>query len=148
MTERTGYARDYGNDPYGSYGPRSGYYVDGDSMFGVMNEDDRLDPKEVVIGMRGADGAIAFGKERLREERLLEEETGGTTYLIAHDPTLDTGYVYRNPDDGDVSIDGEGSYAAEGERYGADELPFERVNAFDAMWFAWAGFYPDTVLGA
>lgn len=148
VTERTGYARDYGEDPYGSYDPRSGYYADGDSMFGVMNEDDRLDPKEVVIGTRGADGAIAFEKGRLREERLLEGETGGTTYLIAHDPTLDTGYVYRNPDGKDASVDGEGSYAVEEERYGADGLPLERVNAFDAMWFAWAGFYPDTALQA
>lgn len=148
VTERTGYARDYDDDPYGSYNPRSGYYADGDSMFGVMNEDDRLDPKEVVIGTRGADGAIAFGKKRLREERLLEGETGGTTYLIAHDPTLDTGHVYRNPDDEDVSVDGEGSYAVGDGRYGADGLPLERVNAFDAMWFAWAGFYPDTALQA
>ncbi|WP_336345489.1 DUF3179 domain-containing protein [Halalkalicoccus ordinarius] len=148
VTERTGYARDYGNDPYGSYGPRSGYYADGDSMFGVMNEDDRLDPKEVVIGMRGADGPIAFGKERLRSEGLIEGDVGGTPYLIAHDPTLDTGYVYRNPDDGDVSIDGEGSYAVGDERYDPDGFPLERVNAFDAMWFAWAGFYPDSALQA
>lgn len=148
LTERTGYARDYDEDPYGSYNPRSGYYAGGNAMFGVMNDDDRLDPKEVVIGTRGVDGAIAFGKDRLREAGLVEGETGGTAYLIAHDPTLDTGYVYRNPDGEDVSVDGEGSYAVNGEQYGVDGLPLDRVNAFDAMWFAWAGFYPDSALQA
>lgn len=146
VTERTGYARDYGEDPYGSYNPQSGYYADGGPMFGVMNEDDRLDPKEVVIGTRGADGAIAFGKGRLREQGLIEGETGGTAYLIAYDPTLDTGYVYRNPDDEDVSVVEEGGYAVGDERYHADGLSLDRVSAFDAMWFAWAGFYPNTAL--
>jgi hypothetical protein len=147
ITEETGYARDYDDDPYGSYNPRSGYYADGDPMFATMNEDDRLEPKEVVIGARSADGAFAVRRGRLREERLIGTEVGEAPSLVAYDPTLDTGYAYRNPEGAAVSVEGEG-YALGGEDYGADDLPLEGVNAFDAMWFAWAGFYPDTVLEA
>ena len=28
----------------------------------------------------------------------------------------------------------------------ADELPLMAVNAFDVMWFAWVGFYPETAV--
>jgi hypothetical protein len=147
ITEETGYARDYDDDPYGSYDPRSDYYADGDPMFATMSQDDRLEPKEVVIGARSPDGAIAVRKERLGEERLVEAEVGGTAYLVAYDPTLDTGYAYRNPDGETVSVEG-GGYALGKEEYGASDLPLEGVNAFDAMWFAWVGFYPDTVLEA
>jgi hypothetical protein len=57
----TGYARQYGRDPYGSYNPVSGYYAQGNPpLFPLLNRDSRLDPKEVVIGARAPAGAIAF----------------------------------------------------------------------------------------
>jgi hypothetical protein len=145
LTEDTGEAFSYSNDPYGTYNQAGGYYTDSQVRFPVMNDDDRLHPKSVVIGARSADGAVAFRKQRLREDRLVETTVGGVSYLAAYHPALDSAWVYRNPDDVSVGVDGE-RYVVDGAAHAADDLPLQSVNAFDAMWFAWAGFYPDTVL--
>jgi hypothetical protein len=145
LSEDTGQAFSYNSDPYGGYNPPSGYYADGDVQFPLLSEDDRLHPKAVVIGARSADGAVAFHKERLRDQRLLETTVGGVPYLAAHHPGLDSAWVYRNPESTSVAPGGEG-YAVEDTVHPADDLPLPSVNAFDAMWFAWAAFYPETVL--
>jgi len=147
LTEDTGYARNYDRDPYGSYNPRGGYYDNDRNLFKNLNEDDRFPPKAVFIGARSADGAVAFEKDLLRDRRLLEASVGDVPYLAAYDDTLDTAYVYRNSD-GTTFEATDGSYEGSGGTHAAAELPLEPVNAFDAMWFAWAGFYPDTVVVA
>lgn len=150
LTEETGYARDYDRDPYGSYNPRDGYYADGGPMFPVMNEDDRHPDKRVFVGARGPDGALAVEKAALREDRLVELDVGDTPHLVAHDPSLDTGYAYRNPDGEGFEVRGEGDdlqYVDEtGEGRTAADLPLESVNASDGMWFVWAAFYPDLAI--
>ena len=59
------------------------------------------------------------------------------------DPELRTGYVYANPGEHAVRRT-DGDYVVDGERAAAADLPLEPVLAFDAMWFAWAGYYPET----
>ena len=143
LTERTGFSRDYDRDPYGSYNPKRDYYEDDGTMFDTMHDDDRHGHKEVFIGARDEDGALAVEKERLREDRLVEHDVGGVPHLAVYGPDLDTGYVYRNPEGASIEVDGE-EYLVDGDPYPAEDLPLERLNAFDAMWFAWVAFYPDT----
>jgi len=148
LTEDTGAAFSYNRDPYGEYNPPGGYYADDTIQFPVLHEDDRHHPKEVVIGARSADGAVAFHKDRLRDERLLETTVGDVPYLAAYHPGLDSAWVYRNPDGVDINIDEsvDGAYIVDGTGHAADKLPLASVNAFDAMWFAWVAFYPETVV--
>jgi hypothetical protein len=149
LSRDTGYARNYDADPYGSYNPRKGYYApDSSPMFSALSADDRLATKAVVIGARTRDGAVAFAKARLREDRLIKGAIGETPVVAAYDPDLDTAWVYWNPEeqsfeyrDGEV-VDGDGNAAA------PDSLPLDPIVAFDAMWFAWIGFYPETELHA
>jgi hypothetical protein len=149
LSRDTGYARNYDADPYGSYNPRSGYYApDTSPMFSALSSDDRLATKAVVIGTRTEAGSVAFAKTRLREDRLIEGSIGETPVLAAYDPGLDTAWVYRNPEersyeyrDGEV-VDDDGNAVA------PDSLSLEPIVAFDAMWFAWIGFYPQTELHA
>jgi len=100
-----------------------------------------------VMGSRTADGAVAFDKQLLRDEGLLDATVGGAPYVAAYDPTLDTAYVYRNPDEVSIEQTSAGFESPEG-THDAAELPLEPVNTFDAMWFAWAGFYPNTTVVA
>ena len=160
LTADTGFARNYGDDPYGGYNPRNGYYDDDSLLFPPLAEDDRLDPKTVVIGMRSANGAAAVRKETLRDERLVEFDVGGVRHAAVYDGSLDTGYVYRVGSDGESGDEGsgdadgagvtlsweDGGVVVEGDAYAPDALPFEREIAFDAMWFAWYGYYPGTDL--
>lgn len=143
LTDDTGYARRYGSDPYGNYNPRGGYYASDSTMFASLVEDDRAHPKDVVIGTRTAEGALAFGKTALLDARVLSGMLADMEYVAVADAGLGTGYVHENPDGLDLTPDGT-EYQINGESYTAETLPLERSLAFDAMWFAWAGFYPDT----
>ena len=148
LTEDTGYARNYDRDPYGSYTPLGGYYTSDTTIFERLNPDDRYGPKRVVLGARTADGAVAFLKDALREKRVLEGSLAGDAVVAVYDGPLDTGYVYRNPE-GATFERRDGSYVdGDGTAHEPDALPLESVLAFDAMWFAWSGFYPETSVHA
>ena len=142
LTEDTGYERRYGSDPYGQYNPPRGYYANDNLLFEPLVSDDRAPPKRMVIGTRTAAGALAFDKQTLLAERVLTGAIGVTEYVAVADSTLSTGYVYANPDGLNVeAVDG--GYRVDGETHDPDSVPLSRVLAFDGMWFAWAGFYPE-----
>jgi len=145
LSEDTGHVRNYGTDPYGAYVPEpAGYYSRDSTLFPPLGEDDTFSNKHVVIGARADEGPIAFDKETLRGEQLLSGAVGEMSHLAVYDDELDTAYVYRNPDG--ASFDYEDGQAVDGDGTAHDpgELPLDRVYAFDAMWFAWSGFYPST----
>jgi len=147
MTDDTGFLRRYENDPYGSYAPLGGYYARDRTMFPPLASPEEGHAKSVVIGARTDRGAVAFDKRTLLAERVLTGTVGegGASVVAVADAGLSTGYVYRNPDDLPVAPDGEGyRVGSAGDAFAADALPLDSVLAFDAMWFAWAGFYPDT----
>jgi hypothetical protein len=143
LSTDTGAAKNYGRDPYGSYNPRRGYYESGSTLFETLAEDDRFDRKHVVLGARTPEGAVAFDKAGLLEERVVTGELNGTPVVGVADPGLDTGYVYRNPDGRTVTADGE-AVALDGTAHDPADLPLPRHHTFDAMWFAWHGYYPET----
>lgn len=143
LTEDTDHARDYGRDPYGAYNPARGYYQDDSTLFPPLRRDHRFHPKTVVLGARNRDGATAVRKEKLREETVIEGETGGVPHVAVYDPALDTGYVYRNPEERQVSRASDG-ISVDGTVGAPDSLPLDRQIAYDAMWFAWFGYYPST----
>ncbi|MFB6302459.1 MAG: DUF3179 domain-containing protein [Haloferacaceae archaeon] len=153
LSTDTGYARDYGRDPYGQYNPRKDYYANRNTLFPRLNDDDRLHPKDVVVGARVPANAgpppyaAAWEKERLRTEGVVASDLGGTPHVAVHDPALDAGYVYANPDGLAVETTADG-IRVDGATHPPDDLPLDGVLATDAMWFAWAGFYPDTNLYA
>ena len=143
LSTDTGYARNYDSDPYGSYNPRGGYYESSNTIFPRLNENDRFQAKLVVMGVRTPDGAAAAPKQLLREQGLIEGEIDGTPLLWAYDPDLDTAHAYWNPDGLDFSSR-RGQVAGPDGTHDPDALPLERALTFDAMWFAWSGFYPET----
>jgi hypothetical protein len=145
LSTETGYARNYRGDPYGAYNPKTGYYSNDRTIFPRLVEDDRLAPKRVVIGARDAAGAVAVAKDRLREAGIVT--VGDQAHVAVYDPVLDTGFVHRVRDPAAFDHDGCVVTGPDGE-YVPHDLPGERIHAFDAMWFAWSGFYPDTALEA
>ncbi|TKX87429.1 DUF3179 domain-containing protein [Halorubrum sp. SS5] len=147
MTDETGYVRRYESDPYGTYAPLGGYYAQERTAFPPLASPEEGHPKSVVIGARTAAGAVAFDKATLLAEGTLTGRVGGSDARVVAvaDPGLATGHVYRNPEGLSVESDGGGyRVGGEGGGFAAADLPLEEILAFDAMWFAWAGFYPDT----
>lgn len=146
LSTDTGRVRPYGRDEYGRYNPRGGYYANDAIHYPVLAEEDTLHPKEVVIGLRDGDiGAVAIVKDHLRTEQLIVHSDDAGVAAIVHDDSLDTGYAYRISDETDITHNGENP-VVDGTSYPPSDLPFERVISFDAMWFAWAAFYPSTAL--
>ncbi|ELZ21126.1 hypothetical protein C475_19248 [Halosimplex carlsbadense 2-9-1] len=144
LSTDTGHARNYGSDPYGSYNPRGGYYANGNLLFPALNSTDRFDKKTVVMGARTADGAVAFLKESLRDQSLMTGELGAEPVLAVYDPALDTGYVYWNSEEEEYRFEDGSVVGPDGTAHEPDSLPLSRVHTFDAMWFAWGSYYPET----
>lgn len=143
LSTDTGFARNYNRDPYGRYNPRAGYYApDSGTMFPLMSQDNRFPPKSVFVGARTRDSAVAFRLQSLREAGRLELEANGEVFTGLYDERLDTGYIFRGRTDADAEIAGIGPY---GVSWSGGSTP-EPVNAFVAMWFAWAAFYPQTAV--
>ncbi|APW96478.1 hypothetical protein CHINAEXTREME_01270 [Halobiforma lacisalsi AJ5] len=142
------YIRDYGNDPYGAYNPPSGYYAeDTDWTFAPLTADDRYPPKRPFLCSRSDDGPLAISLEALREEGVYGiGGDGRDDYLATYDPTFDVGHLYRVEDATEYGYDADAGAVIDpnGERRDPADLPLESVYAYDAMWFAWAGFYPST----
>jgi hypothetical protein len=143
LTEDTGHARDYGRDPYGGYNPPSGYYADDNTLFAPLATDDQFRPKEVVLGSRTGDGALAVPKTTLREQTVVEGTLAGVQHVTVYDDALDTGYVYRNPE-GRTVTSADGDIVVDGTPHAPGELPLDRQLSFDSMWMAWYGYYPST----
>ncbi|WP_022727701.1 DUF3179 domain-containing protein [Fodinicurvata sediminis] len=143
LSTRTGFARNYTRDPYGSYTPLEGYYrPEASPIFPLMQEDERFPPKSIVLGARTATEAVAFSKERLREAGQLVLEGRETTFVAVHDEGLDTGYIFEVPRPLKESAVVEGT--GPGNVRWSEDLDARALNAFEAMWFAWAAFYPDS----
>jgi hypothetical protein len=141
LTGGENHVRDYGRDPYGGYNPKDGYYEEESTLFPRLNPDDRFHPKRMFLGARTSEGTAAFPKPALREKGTIAGDLDGDPIVAVHDPGLDTGYVYRNPGEATVTLE-DGQAILEESAHDPDALPLERVYAFDAMWFAWSGFYP------
>ena len=140
----TNFARNYSNDPYGQYNPISGYYERDSTLFSRLNDDDRYEAKIVVMGARTSDGAVAFLKSAIMSKNLMTGKIGGTPVLAIHDPRFETAYVYENPAEQSFEYSDGRLTARDGSDFAPDELPLTRVHTFDAMWFAWIGYYPDS----
>ncbi|KUL35441.1 DUF3179 domain-containing protein [Streptomyces regalis] len=119
LSTDTGHLRDYGSDPYGSYTRDSGYYVEGGPIFPVLARDRsrRFADKDVVVGVRRGQRHLAVAKKRIEREGAVRAELGGAPMTVRWNRTLGAAHLA----------------GAEG-----------GTEAFDAMWFAWYAFHPDT----
>jgi hypothetical protein len=114
LSKETGHSRSYGNDPY------PGYYTSDDVWFPLTHEDNRLTPKEVVIGIELNGSYIAYKKSDIDKLKLFNDTVGNERINI------------EKTDTGSIIITSQSS----GKRL-ASERDF---------WFAWAAFHPETEL--
>jgi hypothetical protein len=146
LTEDTGSVRSYGRDPYGDYNPTRGYYQSEDFLFAPIRESDRLHPKAVVHGVRSTDGAFAVAEDALGSARVAAGSAGSLDVVAVYDLGTDAGVAYANPDGATVEATADGYRVDGGDPAPATDLSLDRVPSFDAMFFAWHAFYPDSEL--
>ena len=148
LSRRTGHARNYRRDPYGGYNPLDGYYEERSRpIMPTLEQSGHYPPKHKIFGFRTEDEAVAVNKPWLSDAGYAIHQGENGSYLILHDPGLETAWVYRGAeDDMPRSLNPDAiEFAPAGPKHEALE-GLEEVNGFEAMWFAWHAFYPDTVI--
>lgn len=115
LSRETGTSRSYGRDPYGDY------YSSDRVSFGASFDDDRLHPKEIVLGVE-VDGQ----------------------YKAYHEPSLPTGTM----DDAFAGVDIEIETAENGQvrMYRLQEGERQQLPYVRGFWFSWLAVHPDTKL--
>jgi hypothetical protein len=159
LSEETGFIRSYGNDPYGLYSDSDSYYNKGEPFFSVMNTDLRLEPKEVVIGIKRNSERYAISKKVVTENRAVNIDDFDIPLAAFYDEDLDSVNVFSRSYESSIhsfivqndeiidertgSIWLSNGTCVSGELIGSK---LEPVTHFDVMWFGWIAFYPDTGL--
>jgi len=150
LTTNTGHVRAYGVDPYG------GYYTDTRVIFPVDNIDDRIHPKEIILGFN--DGKIykAYKQQDLESVVIINDQINNNPIFLvslysenarAFERTVDGKILEFFIEDGiiiDKETKSEWSYdgiAISGLLEGAE---LNRVPFNPGFWFEWTAFHPDT----
>lgn len=155
----TGFLRDYGADPYGSYTPLSGYYASDQLWFPVLYRSDRFPAKKVVYGLRHGGASLAIPLQEFRGIQVANVTVGGDPLALLYDGTVDTIRAFGRRLEGQTltlsAQPGRFVDAQTGTTWSAEGValdgPFAGaalppVNAFPVMWFAWYAFYPRTAV--
>lgn len=167
LSRDTGYARDYGQNPYRGLDTRARPF-----LFGG-NPDDRLPAMERIASASINDVSVAYPFSALRERPVINDEVGGVPIVIIWQPgtksVLDSANVDAGRDVGSAAIfkrrvdDQVLTFEAAGEdRFGDQQTGsqwnlfgeaiqgplegtrLEQVVSGEHFWFAWAAFKPET----
>lgn len=159
LSRTTHLRRSYGHDPYGSYLNQTSYYDDLSVMFPLQNVDKRLHPKRRILGIEIDGVYAAVDKEAIRRKGVDNFTVGVTPLAAVWDPALETVRVFmRNNGDRTLTFswaDGhlvdsdthtEWNSSGEGAQGFYAKTRLRQVIAIDCMWFAWAAFYPQSLI--
>ena len=113
LSRTTGYQRDYDRYPYGTY------EEDGRLLFGLENEDDRLDVKAPGFGFEVDDYDVFFTEEAVKNVGRKDLGLDGVNGVVVSE------------EDGTVFI---------------ELVDGARITPLRTFWFAWAAFHPDSVI--
>ncbi|AJW71510.1 DUF3179 domain-containing protein [Nitrosopumilus adriaticus] len=152
LTTETGHIRSYATDPYGNY------YTEPRIMFPVENRDDRMNPKEIVIGLHQDDIYKAYKQNEIESKVVINDFVGNTPILLvslfsensrAFERIIDDEMLDFEYSDGkilDLQTNSEWNYdgfSISG-KYQGKQL--ERMPIEPGFWFSWIAFHPDTLV--
>ena len=152
LTTDTGHLRSYATDPYGNY------YTEPRIMFPVEFSDDRLHPKEIVIGVEVENVYKAYRQNDIESESIINDYVNDEPLLLislfsensrvfqrtVNDEVLD--FQYSENKMIDLQTNSEWNYdgvAISGPYLGTH---LERIPTFPGFWFEWFAFHPDTLV--
>ncbi|HJO07235.1 MAG TPA: DUF3179 domain-containing (seleno)protein [Chloroflexota bacterium] len=151
LSRDTGYERDYDRDVFAGYSA-----IDSEPTFPVSFIDDRLQPKERVLGVEAADGPVAYSLTALGAWAVLHDVVDGRPVVVFSGPS-DAGAVFEATLDGrelrfsagdEVFVDTDtGTTWDLSGRASAGPLEGKRplaVPSFASYWFSWATVWPET----
>ena len=152
MTTDTGHIRSYATDPYGSY------YTEPRIMFPVDYSDDRMFPKEIILGFNQDDIYKAYKQNDIESNIILNDSIGEIPVMLvslfsqnsrAFERTIDDqilDFVYVDNKITDTLTNSEWNYdgLSISGKYEGKQL--ERIPIEPGFWFAWVAFHPETLV--
>jgi hypothetical protein len=153
--------RDYSVDPYEGY-----YYSHDTGVIATRREDQRLNPKAFVIGLRLHGAVKAYPFTRLSQEPVVDDTVGKTPVVVVFQERNATGMVFdRRLGDQVLTFASVTSGAGEPIRMRDEQTGslwsgiegvaldgvlkgkrLEVIPATYAFWFAWKDYYPETTV--
>jgi hypothetical protein len=152
LTTDTGYLRSYTTDPYGNY------YAEPRIMFPVEHSDDRMHPKEIILGFNQDGIYKAYKQNDVESKILINDSIGDVPVMLvslysensrAFDRTIDgkiLDFEYVHGKIIDIQTRSEWNYdgfAVSG-YYMGEQL--ERLPIEPGFWFEWVAFHPKTLV--
>lgn len=152
LSTDTGSTRPYGVDPYGDY------YTSPQIYFPIEHKDDRLGPKELVMGLEHDNSSKAYKLDDLEKAKVVNDSIDGKHVLLvtlepfmtrAYDRTIEgqtlefelvDNVLIDKQTGSEWNIDGQ---AVSGPLEGQE---LDRIAIDPSFWFSWATFHPDTML--
>ncbi|MFQ5781798.1 MAG: DUF3179 domain-containing protein [Nitrosopumilus sp.] len=152
LTTDTGHIRSYATDPYGSY------YTEPRIMFPVEHSDDRMHPKEIIIGFNQDDTYKAYKQNDIELNVIINDSIGRTPVLLislfsensrAFERTINgdvLDFVFVDEKIFDSQTNSEWNYdglSISGQHKGEqlNRMPIE-----PGFWFEWVAFHPQTLV--
>jgi len=152
LTTDTGHIRSYATDPYGSY------YTEPRIMFPVEHSDDRMHPKEIILGFNQDSIYKAYKQNDVESNIIINDSIGETPVMLVslfsqnsrafertlNDQVLD--FVHVDDKIIDTLTNSEWNYdglSISGE-YAGKQL--ERMPMEPGFWFSWIAFHPETLV--
>ena len=152
LTTDTGHIRSYATDPYGNY------YTEPRIMFPVEHSDDRMHPKEIILGFNQGDTYKAYKQNDIETNIIVNDSVGEIPIMLislfsqnarAFDRTVDGNvldFQYVQNKIVDVQTNSEWSYdgmSISGDHRGKQ---LERIPIEPGFWFEWVAFHPNTLV--
>lgn len=155
LTTNTGFLREYGSDPYGSHELRSSYYFNDSILFPLMTETDKWFPKKTITGIVVDGKPFVLDPIELEKKSEIRFNWQEKSFLIFWDEGLNTTRIFDMSAFSDLLIEQETRTLfspSQNLRWDYDGWPLEHESIlsapvyYDAFWFAWYAYFPETTI--
>lgn len=150
LTTETGHIRSYGVDPYGDY------YTDPRILFPVEHEDDRMHPKELILGFHEDDAFKAYKQDDVESAIVINDIFNNKPMMLvslfsgdsrAFDRTVnDKVLTFDFVDDVIIDLESKSKWNFDGVATSGsmEGIQLVRLPFNPGFWFEWVAFHPDT----
>ncbi|MFQ5941401.1 MAG: DUF3179 domain-containing protein [Nitrososphaerales archaeon] len=152
LSTDTGSTRPYGADPYGDY------YTTPQIYFPVAHRDDRLGPKELVMGLEHNNSYKAYKLSDIESQQVINDSVGEKEVMLlslysfmarAYDRTLEGKILEFQIIDNkliDKETGSEWNFEGRAVSGPLEGKQLSRLPVDPSFWFSWVAFHPDTKL--
>ena len=150
LTTETGHIRSYGVDPYGDY------YTDPRILFPVEHEDDRMHPKELILGFHESDVYKAYKQDDVESAIVINDIFNNKPMMLvslfsgdsrAFDRTVnDKVLTFDFVDNVIIDLESKSKWNYDGVATSGsmEGIQLVRLPFNPGFWFEWVAFHPDT----